>query len=144
MEMIAKTSDSRSTILAKRMYELRTQKLELETQINGLDAELDQIRTELTEVMSELGIQKFALDGIGTFYLATSIYPKISDSDRMIVWLDDNGCGNIAPRKIHVPSLKEMIETRMAEDKPVPSADLIEMTSETSVRLRMSKKGEIK
>ena len=89
--------------------------------------------------MEDLGIQKFGLDGMGTFYLSTNIYPKIADTDRMIDWLDEHGKANLAPRKVHIPSLREMVETNMKEDLPVPSSDLLDMTPQVSVRLRVSK-----
>lgn len=133
-------SDSRSTELAKKMYELRTKKAEIEAQVNALDAELDQVRSELTTIMTDLGVQKFALEGIGTFYLSTAIYPKLLNPEALIAWLDANGKADIAPRKVHTPSLKEFIETRMEQDLPVPGSDLLDMTPETSVRLRVSNK----
>lgn len=133
-------SDSRSTELAKKMYELRTKKADLDAQANALEAELDQVRAELTAIMTDLGVQKFALDGIGTFYLSTAIYPKLLNPEALISWLDNTGRSDIAPRKVHTPSLKEFIEERMEKDLPVPTADMLDMTPETSVRLRVSNK----
>lgn len=141
METTAEKIDSHSTELAKRMYELRNEKQELESKVKDVDAQLDQIRQELTQIMENLGIQKFGLEGIGTFYLATNIYPKILDNDLLVSWLDDHGLASIAPRKVHIPSFKEMFEARMEKDEPVPSAELVDMSSETSVRLRVAKKG---
>lgn len=131
-------ADSRSTELAKKMYQLRNEKQLLEAQVKEKDAELDQIRLELTTIMTEVGIQKFALDGIGTFYLSTNIYPKLPNPEALIEWLDSNGKPEIAPRKIHIPSLKELVEIRMEQDLPIPGPELLDMTPETSVRLRVS------
>lgn len=134
------TSSVRSTELARKMYELRQKKAALEAQVKEIDAGLDQVRFELTTIMVELEMQKFQLEGIGTFYLSTNIYPKIPNQETMIAWLDKEGLAALAPRKVHVPSLKEMIEERMEKDLPVPGPELVEMTPETSVRLRASKK----
>lgn len=133
--------DSRSTELAKRMFELRSQKAALELEVNELDSQLDQVKAELTQIMQDLGVQKFGLNGIGTFYLATSIFPKILDNDQMIQWLDNNNRGDIAPRKIHSPSLREMMEGNLEKDLPIPPVTLVEMTTDVSVRLRLAKKG---
>jgi len=133
-------TDSRSTELAKHMYQLRMEKQELEAKVKEKDAELDQIKLELTNIMTEVGIQKFALDGIGTFYLSTNIYPKLPNPEALIEWLDANSRADIAPRKVHVPSLKEFVEQRMEQDLPVPGPELLDMTPETSVRLRLSNK----
>ena len=133
-------SDSRSTELAKKMYELRTKKADIEAQVNAIDAELDQVRNELTTIMTDLGVQKFALEGIGTFYLSTAIYPKLLNPEALIQWLDSNGLQGVAPRKVHTASLREAIEDRMEKDLPVPTSDMLDMTPETSVRLRVSNK----
>lgn len=133
-------TDSRSVDLAKKMYQLRLEKQKLEAQVETKNAELDQIKIELTNIMVETEMQKFALDGIGTFYLSTNIYPKLPNPEALIVWLDEIGKADIAPRKVHVPSLKELIESRMEADLPVPGPDLLEMTPQTGVRLRLSNK----
>jgi hypothetical protein len=134
------TSDVRSTELARKMYQLRLKKQEIENKVKDIDAELDQVKLELTKIMEDLGVQKFALDGIGTFYLAVNVYPKILDDNQLISWLDANNLSTIAPRKVHVPSLREMFEQRLQDDQPVPT-NLVDMTPQTSVRLRASKKG---
>lgn len=131
-------NESRATFLARQMYALRQAKAELETLVKAKDAELDQVRHELTDIMTETGVQKFALEGMGTFYLSTAIYPKLPNMEGLIQWLDKEGKGELAPRKVHVPSLKEFIEDRMEHDLPIPGPDLVEMTPETSVRLRMA------
>lgn len=131
---------SRATDLAKQMYEIRKAKEALEAQVKEKDAALDQIKIELTNIMVETEMQKFALDGIGTFYLSTNIYPKLPNPEALIEWLDKEGRPDVAPRKVHVPSLKELVEERMEKDMPVPGPELLEMTPETSVRLRMSNK----
>lgn len=128
--------ESRATFLAKKMYALRLEIEAMESKVADKNTELDQIKFELTNIMTETGVQKFALEGMGTFYLSTNIYPKFPNAEALIKWLDDNGKPEIAPRKIHVPSLKEFVEERMENDLIVPGADLLEMTPETSVRLR--------
>lgn len=140
METTTPPAGSRTTDLAKRMYEVRKEKEALESQVKEKDAELDQIKSELTTLMTDIGIQKFALDGMGTFYLSTNIYPKLPNPEALIQWLDEAGRPDVAPRKVHVPSLKELVELRMETDQPIPGPELLDMTPETSVRLRMSNK----
>lgn len=140
METTTIPSGSRATDLARKMYQLRKEKEALELQVKDKDAELDQIKMELTNIMVETEMQKFAIEGMGTFYLSTNIYPKLPNPEALIEWLDQVGRADVAPRKVHVPSLKEFVEERMEKDLPVPGPELLEMTPETSVRLRMSNK----
>jgi hypothetical protein len=134
-------TNDKATNLAKEMYKLRKEKQALEVQVNEIDSKADQIKIELTNIMTDLGMQKFGLEGIGTFYLSTNIYPKIQDQDALILWLDEHQKGDIAPRKVHMPSLREMFETNLEKDLAVPPPALVDMSTEVSVRLRMTNKG---
>lgn len=131
--------DSRSTELARAMFRLRSEKQQFESKIKEIDSELDQVRDELTKIMTDLEVHKFAIDGLGTFYLSTNVYPKVLDADKLIDWLDHNGASNIAPRKVVLAAFKELVEDRLSKDQPVPAAELVDMTPETSVRLRIAK-----
>jgi hypothetical protein len=89
--------------------------------------------------MEELGLGNFKLEGHGTFYLATSFYPTVLDSEKMIDWLDKNGQSGIAPRTIHKTAFKEFYQERVEKDLPLPPSELVDAHSETAVRLRSSK-----
>lgn len=128
---------SQTVEYAKKYASLKHQKDQLDLQVKDIEAEMDLINIEMVRTMEEVGMQRFALDGIGTFYLATNFYPKIvGDSAKVIAWLDAQGANTVAPRKINIPALRELIEERMEKDQPVPPADLVESHSETKVRLR--------
>lgn len=139
MEM-TETSEKKYIELAKQMGELKKQKADLEVKVNNIDAELDQVKLELTKLMVELEVSNFKIEGIGTFYLATRVFTKINNEQELISWLDMNGKSNIAPRKVHAPSLKEMIESNLEKDQPIPAAEMVELNTDTSVRLRSSAK----
>lgn len=125
---------------ANRYHEIREKKRELEAQVADLDAERDQLAELIKKTMDELNLQKFNLKNIGTFYLATSVFPKVvGDPDKVIAWLDEQGAGNIAPRTISKPAFKEMYQDRLDKDLPVPPADLVEMTTDIGLRLRGEK-----
>jgi len=140
-----KQLSSKTVENAKKYASLKRQKDELDRQVKDIEAAMDMINIEMVKDMEDVGMQRFMLDGIGTFYLATNFYPKvIGDASKVIEWLDGEGVSSIAPRKIHMPALRELIEERMEKDLPVPPADLIESHSETKVRLRSAgnKKGD--
>lgn len=128
---------SEAVNLAKKYHELREEIRSLETKINDLDAEKDQVALALKKIMEDVGMQRFNLSHIGTFYLQASFYPKvIGDPVTVIQWLDEQGAGNIAPRTIHKPSFKEFYQQQMENDKPLPPADLVEAHTEIGLRLR--------
>lgn len=136
-EPIALTSEA--TQLAKQYHAGRQRKDELTKQLDDVKAELDMIGEDLTKKMEELGLQTFKLEGLGTYYLQTSFYPKVLDAEKVIDWLDKNGQSNIAPRTIKGPAFKEFYQERVEHDQPIPPPDLVEASSNTGVRLRRAK-----
>jgi hypothetical protein len=126
--------------LANKYHKVREEKRELEARINDLDAERDQVAIELKKIMEDVGMQRFNLKGIGTFYLQASFYPKvIGDPVKVIEWLDSQGQGSIAPRTISKPAFKEMYQNAAENDKPLPPPDLVEAHTEVGLRLRGAK-----
>lgn len=131
---------SEAVKLARRYHEIREQVRGLEKQINDMDAEKDQVAIALKKIMEDVGMQRFNLTGIGTFYLQASFYPKvIGDSVKVIEWLDAQGVGNVAPRTIQKTAFKEFYQDAVENDKPVPPADLVEAHTEVGLRLRGAK-----
>lgn len=125
--------------LARKYAEICTKKDELNKQLDDLKAEQDMVAVDLKNKMEEIGLQKFGLEGIGTYYLQTSFYPKILDQDVIIDWLDKNNLSTIAPRTVKGPAFKEMYQERMEKDLPLPPAAAVDAHSETGVRLRRVK-----
>lgn len=131
---------SEATTLAQRYHAVREKKRALEAEINDLDAERDQVAGELKKIMEDVGMQRFNLKGIGTFYLQASFYPKvIGDSAKVIEWLDQHEAGNVAPRTIQKTAFKEFYQNSVENDKPVPPAELVEAHTEVGLRLRGAK-----
>ncbi len=132
---------SEAVQLGQKYFEIRNKKAELEKQINDLDAERDMIANQLKKIMEDVGMQRFNLKEIGTFYLQASFYPKIvGDPVKVIAWLDEQGFGDVAPRTIKGPAFKEMYKNNVENDKPLPPPDLVEAFTDVGVRLRASKK----
>lgn len=132
--------DVSTVSLAKKLAELRGKKQVLDAQVNEVDAEIDQVKLDLTTRMEETGMRKFQVAGLGTFYLQASFYPKIvGDKDELIAWLDNGGASEIAPRTVSVTRLREFYEERLEKDLPVPPINLVDATSQVSVRFRQSK-----
>lgn len=132
---------SEAVTLGERYFELRVQKNKLEAQINDLDAERDLIAGQLKKIMEDVGLQRFNLKEIGTFYLQATFYPKIvGDPVKVIAWLDEQGSGDIAPRTIHKPAFKELYQNNAENDRPLPPPDLVEASTDIGLRLRASKK----
>ena len=130
---------SEITGLAQKYYELKAKDDELTKQQNDLDAELDMVRMEMLKKMEDLGLQNFKLEGLGTFFLKTSFYPKVLDAQKMIDWLDKQGASNIAPRTVHLTAFKEFYQERVEKDLPLPPSDYVDAASKTSVQLRRAK-----
>lgn len=131
---------SEAVTLAKKYHEIREEKQGLKSRINDLDAERDQIAASLKKIMEDVGMQRFNLKAIGTFYLQASFYPKvIGDPVKVIEWLDAQGAGDIAPRTILKPAFKEMYQNNAENDKPLPPLDLVEAHTDIGLRLRGTK-----
>jgi hypothetical protein len=131
---------STAVALGQKYHEIREQIRGLEKQINDLDAEKDQVALELRKIMEDVGMQRFNLKQIGTFYLQATFYPKvIGDPLKVIAWLDGQGASNIAPRTIHKPAFKEFYQSAAENDKPLPPPDLVEAHTEVGLRLRGTK-----
>jgi hypothetical protein len=131
---------SEAVSLAKRYYEVRQQKAVLDKQVEDLKAERDMIAQQLQKIMEEIGMSKFNLKEIGTFYLQATFYPLVTgDPVKVIEWLDGQGHGSIAPRTISKPAFKELYQQLVDGDKPLPPPDLVEAHTEVGVRLRATK-----
>ena len=130
---------SEAVQLAKKYALLKEEKDRLEKEATDVDGEMSQVRLALKDKMDEMEMQRFSLDGIGTFYKKTSFYVKPLDQEKLIAWLDERQLQSIAPRTVHKASLKEEYERRIDQDKDIPSADLVSAYSETSVVLNRAK-----
>ena len=130
---------SEAVQLAKKYASLQATKKELEAQKKDVEAEMDQVNAVLKDKMVEMELQNFKLEGLGTFYLQTSFYPKVVDREKLIAWLDERQLSTTAPRTVHLPSLREIYQDRAEHDQDLPTAEMVEAHSSTDVRLRAAK-----
>jgi len=133
-----KALTSETVELAKKYAINKKKREDARLILDDLKAEQDMIGVELVKKMEEIGLASFKLPE-GTFYLATTFYPNILDTEKMIDWLDKQGQSNIAPRTINKPAFREFYQERIEKDLPVPPAELVDAHSETGVRLRGAK-----
>ena len=139
MEITEPKALSSETIeLAKKYAVVCKKEKEIKAQRDDIKAEKDMIAVELTKKMEEIGLSNFKLPE-GTFYLAITFYPTVLDADKMINWLDKNGATSIAPRTINKTAFKEFYQERVEKDLPLPPTELVDVHSETGVRLRGAK-----
>lgn len=134
-----KVLNSETTELAKKYADVCKREKAIKAQRDDIKAEKDMVAVELTKKMQEIEMSNFKLEGLGTFYLATSFYPTILDQEKMIDWLDKQGQTSLAPRTIQKTAFKEFYQERVEKDLPLPPAELVDAHSETGVRLRGAK-----
>ena len=125
---------------AQRYAVIKAEMAELKEKVKLLDGERDQINVAMTGIMESMEMQRFSIEGLGTFYLQSVFYPKVvGDPEKVIAWLDGEGAEAVAPRTISKTRLKELIEERLEKDQPVPPTELVECSTTVEVRLRSQK-----
>lgn len=129
--------------LARKYAEAKRAIDALEKELEPVKALRDQLADSLKVEMEREEMQKFALTGIGTFFISSRFYPKVvGDEAKAIEWLDNQGADvgwGVAPRKVDKTRLSEYIKDRLENDMPLPPAELFESTSQTYVKMLKAK-----
>jgi hypothetical protein len=125
--------------LAKRLIEVRNAEQKLEAELNVLKGEEEQIKMALKDHMERLGLRNFKMADGSTVYLEARFFIKVPDPEKGIVWLDEHGLGDVAPRTINRARLNETYKDRTAEDQPLPPPEIMEATSLVTVKVRSPK-----
>lgn len=119
----------------KRWHELKQKKDGITIDLELLNGEIDQLKEAVKTKLMERGVSKLSFEG-QTVFLKASAYNSIVDSEGLIKWLDEQGVGDVAIRKIDKPRLKEVLEERMEKDLAFPPETLLELKPKTEVVMR--------
>lgn len=119
----------------KKWHELKKTKDDMTIQLDGINGEIEQIKEAVKGKLMEQGVTKLSFED-QTVFLKASAYNTIVDNDGLIKWLDKEGAGDVAIRKIDRPRLKEILEQRFEKDLPFPPDNLLELKPKTEVVMR--------
>lgn len=128
---------------------LKAQELaKLDLEISSFTEQLDQLKerkakveADLFELMQVEDMVRFSVDQVGTVYLRTTFYPKVTgDPEKAIEYLDSLGFPEVSPRTVNSARLRELIMTRQENnEKPLPE-DLFQAVPITKVKILKSSK----
>lgn len=129
--------------LARKYAEAKKGIEALEKELEPIKALKDQLQESLKNEMEREEMQKFQINGVGTFFLSSRFFPKVvGDEVKAIEWLDaqgeDVGQG-VAPRTVSKTRLAEYIKDRLENDQPLPPTDLIESSTQVFVKMLKAK-----
>lgn len=119
----------------KRWHELKKEKDGITIALDGINGEIEQLKEAVKTKLLEQGVSKLSFED-QTVFLKASAYNTIVDTEGLIKWLDAEGVGDVAIRKIDKPRLKEVLEQRFEKDQPSPPAELLELKPKTEVVMR--------
>ena len=119
----------------KRWHELKKEKDGITITLDGINGEIEQLKEAVKTKLLEQGVSKLSFED-QTVFLKASAYNTIVDTEGLIAWLDKEGVGDVAIRKIDKPRLKEVLEQRFEKDQPFPPAELLELKPKTEVVMR--------
>lgn len=130
--------------LAQKAQELS----EINLKINSFTEQLDQLKelrakieTDLFELMQVEDVVRFSVDNIGTVYLRTTFYPKVTgDPEKAIDYLDSLGYPEVSPRTVNPARLREVIMTRQENNETPLPEDLFQAVPVTKVKILKSSK----
>jgi len=124
--------------IAKKMYEHKANIEELNAQVKSEKEKYSILEDELIEELGHIGINRFDLQGVGSFHIHTRKFYKMSDRDSFKEFLHDQGDEDIltVPHQTLNAYIKEKIlqaEERGEEDFTIPGT---EFTTKSQIRLR--------
>lgn len=109
--------DNKLTRLAKQLFAAKARKAELEERVKIVNAEILQLeRYDLAQLMIDGEIEKHAIAGLGTVYMADEFYATVLADDRpkLYEWLRANGHGDLIKDYVW-PSTLTVFARDMAE-----------------------------
>lgn len=119
---------------AKRLRGLKDQKSKLEQKVTETNLEIQQENEEFVKIMEIEGVSMFKSPGIGTCYLAESVYPRVVDEVLLFKDLRKKRLGKLIKEKIHFSTLRGLVNECLAEGRELPKG--IDCFHKTEVRIR--------
>lgn len=118
----------------RQLFEKRNTKERLEAELTELNKELDEDNKELVALFDKAGIRNLKIDGMGTFFQATDLRPKVLDEDALFKQLRKEKLENIIKETVPWQTLRALVKERRDQGK----ADFkgIEVFELQQVRLR--------
>ena len=133
-------SDENIKDLVSRWATLRRFRMGLKQQDQDAHAEIDQLRNTLFGLMDKVGLTTFKTPSGEVVYLQPSAYAKLlAPPEEIMAWLDTNNLSYLAPRKISPMLIKEYVAEALAQDLPLPPANLMDLQPQKEVRIKLNK-----
>ncbi len=123
--------------LARKLASVKRWREELADKDRDASAEERMIKGRLRELMERREMTRFHVSGVGLVYSQNLYFPKVvGDPAAVTAWLDAEGATDVAPRTIKVDRLRELLQEREENDRPLPPPDLVEVQRGREVRFR--------
>lgn len=119
---------------AKKLRDLKEEKDKLEQKLTETNISIQKENEEFVKVMELENVTAFKTPGIGTCFLAESVYPRITDEVLLFKDLRKKRLGKLIKEKIHSSTLRGLVNECLAEGKELPKG--IECFYKTEVRIR--------
>jgi len=119
---------------AKRLKSMIDMRDLLDEDLKKVKAEIEEFQKEFVELMEIHRMQRFSLDGVGTVYISSSIYPKVVDQDLLFSDLRSKGFETLIKETIHAGTLKAHVKELLADKNELPKG--IEVYPKAVVRIR--------
>lgn len=119
---------------AKQLKSYRETKDLLENDLKDIRTKIDELQVKFIELMELHDLQNFSIKDLGTFYLSSDIYPKVTDQDALFEDLRNSGYDSLIKETVHAGTLKAHIKERLADKNSLPNG--IEIYSKAVVRIK--------
>jgi len=124
--------------IARKMSEFKANIDELNAQVKNNKEQYTALEEELIEELGHVGINRFDLQGVGSFHIHTRKFYKLSDRDSFKEFLHDQGDEDIltVPHQTLNAYIKEKISQAEERGDDVFDVPGTEFTTKSSIRLR--------
>lgn len=127
--------------MSDRLAVLRELKEQIESSLDLAKEKIEQVQQAMITIMTNEEIPNFSRNG-KTFSLTTKSYAsvKADGKEDFIVWLDEHGFGDLAPRSINSQTLSSWVKEQ-TEDRELPEEikPLLSVFEKTTVSVRKGK-----
>jgi hypothetical protein len=115
---------------------LKDEKGDLNEKLAAINQRMDQLERRIVDTMDARGVTMLRSPGIGTFSVVAAPFPRVIDPAGLVEWLDANGEGGLAPRKVNANTLRAWCKERMSSEEALPPDNLVDLNPSRCIRMR--------
>ena len=122
----------------RKYAELANRKKELESEAKSLGAEMTKMEPHLLDQMADAGMDSMRFEGLGTVYINSRVWAKVTDKQRAVAALQAAGLAEYVEPKYNHNSLSAYVAEQVRNGEPLPAEfnGIIEPNEVFSLRVR--------